>query len=80
MQSNNKNEVFEGLRNAGGFLLIAVLTVLIANSPQPGWMLLFTPLACGFFTFWISGWGGKYMLLGAGLGLIASLLWYFFGI
>lgn len=80
MQSNNKNEVIEGLRNVGIFLLIAILTAVIGGSTKPGWLILFLPVALGAFAYFISGKGGKYGVFGAGLGLIASLLWYFFGV
>ena len=80
MQSSNKNEVIEGLRNVGLFLLIAILTAVIGGSNQPGWIILFLPVTLGAFAYFVSGKGGKYGAFGVGIGLIASLLWYFFGV
>lgn len=80
MQSNNNKEVIEGLRNVGVFLMIAILTALIGGSSKPGFLILFLPLALGTFAYFISDKGGKYAAFGVGLGLIASLLWYFFGV
>lgn len=80
MQSNNKNEVIEGLRNVGIFLIIAILTAVIGGSEKPGWIILFLPVALGTFAYFVSDKGGKYAAFGFCLGLIASLLWYFFGV
>lgn len=80
MQSSNNKEVIEGLRNVGIFLLIAIFTVLIGSSTAPGWLILFLPVALGGFAYFISDKGGKYAAFGAGIGLIASLLWVFFGV
>ena len=80
MQSSNNKEVIEGLRNVGIFLLIAIFTVLIGSSDKPGWLILFLPLALGGFAYLVSDKGGKYAAFGAGIGLIAALLWVFFGV
>lgn len=80
MQSSNKNEVIEGARNVGIFLLIAILTAVIGGSSKPGWIILFLPVTLGAFAYFVSGKGGKYGAFGVGIGLIASLLWYFFGV
>lgn len=58
MQSSNNKEVIEGLRNVGIFLLIAILTVVIGGSNQPGWIILFLPVTLGAFAYFVSGKGG----------------------
>jgi len=80
MQSKNNKEVIEGGRNVGIFLIIAILTAVIGGSSKPGWIILFLPLSLGAFAYFVSDKGGKYGAFGVCLGLIASLLWYFFGI
>ena len=80
MQSNNKKEVIEGLTRVLAFFLICLFTALIGGSGSPGWLIAFLPVALGGFAYWISDKGGKYAAFGFGIGLVASLLYVFFGV
>ena len=80
MQSNNNKEVIEGLTSVGAFLLVCIFTALIGGSNQPGWLCLYMPVSLAAFAYWISDKGGKYAAFGFGIGLVASLLYVFFGV
>lgn len=80
MQSNNKNEVIEGLRNLLGFILCAVLIVWAGTTEK--WYIL-TPVSTGLmFVFgYLAGEKSYKSAIGWGaIGLAAGLLWSFFGI
>lgn len=80
MQSKNKNEVIEGLRNLLGFILCAVLIVWAGTTEK--WYIL-TPvstLLMGVFGYFVGEKSIKTAIGWASIGLAAGLLWSFFGV
>ena len=80
MQSSNKNEVIEGLRNLLGFIFCAVLIVWAGTTEK--WYIL-TPVSTVLMsTFgYLAGEKSFKSAIGWGaIGLAAGLLWSFFGV
>jgi hypothetical protein len=80
MQSNNKNEVIEGLRNLIAFLICAFLIVWAGTTEK--WYIL-TPVSTGLMAGfgYLAGGGSIKSTIGWGaIGLAAGLLWSLFGV
>jgi len=80
MQSSNKKEVIEGVRNLGIFLLIAIVIYLAGTTEK--WYILtpVTTILLAGFGYFASGKNYKAAIGWGSIGLAAGLLWSFFGV
>ncbi len=80
MQSSNKKEVIEGVRNLGIFLLCAVIIVWAGTAER--WYVLtpVTTILMAGFGYFASKKNYKAAIGWGSIGLAAGLLWSFFGV
>ena len=80
MTNSNWPEIKTGLINVGIFAVIALVIALVGSSTKPGWLLLACPVLVGGFTYFAGNKNKQWGVFGFALGLLAAILWLFFGI